>query len=139
MGQGVIKLSSSTDSPPDIHELAEVKLAALGGHVLARGNAEDAHALVVAEAREQLGGDEEVLRRVLAAGDLDHALVHHALVARVHALVDLVDDAEGRLRHRLQRHQVEDGGHSALAARLPVLVELLECLVLSVVVVLRVR
>lgn len=102
--------------------------------MFAGGYAEDAHALVVAETREQLGGDEEVLRGVLAAGDLDHTLVHHALVARVHALVDLVDDAERRLRHALQRHQVEDGRHGPLPARLPVLVELLERLVLSVVV-----
>lgn len=123
-------LGGGANSPLNTDELPEVELATLGGHVLARGDAEDAHALVVAQAGEQLGRDEEVLRRVLAAGDLDHALVHHALVARVHALVDLVDDAERRLRHRLQRHQVEDGRHGALAARLAVLVQLLERLVL---------
>lgn len=72
--------------------------------MFAGGDAEDAHAGVVAEAGEEFGGDEEVLAGVLAAGDLDHALVHHALVARVHALVDLVHHPERRLRHRLQRH-----------------------------------
>ncbi len=120
------------DGALDADEAAEVEAAALAGDVLARGDAEDAHALVVAQAGEQLGRDEEVLARVLAAGDLDHALVHHALVARVHALVDLVDDAERRLRHRLQRHQVEDRRHRPLPARLPVLVQLLERLVLAV-------
>lgn len=101
--------------------------------MLAGGDAEDAHAGVVAQAGEELGGDEEVLGGVLAAGDLDHALVDHALVARVHALVDLVDDAERRLRHRLQRHQVEDRRDGPLPARLPVLVQLLEGLVFAVV------
>lgn len=99
--------------------------------MLAAGDAQDAHLGVVAQAREQLGRDEEVLARVLAAGNLHHALVHHALVARVHALVDLVDDAEGRLGHGLKRHEVEDGRHGALAAGLAVRCELLESFVLA--------
>ena len=99
--------------------------------MLAAGDTQDLHALVVPQAGEQLGCDKEVLRRVLVARDLDHALMHHALVARVHALVDLVDDAEWRLRHGLERHEVENGGHGALAAGLAVLVELLQRLVLS--------
>lgn len=103
----------------------EIELAALAGHMFAAGDAQDAHLGVVAEAREELGRDEEVLRRVLAARNLDHALVHHALVAGVHALVDLVDDAEGGLGHGLQGHEVEDGRDGALAARLAVGVELL--------------
>lgn len=57
------------------------------------------------------------------AGDVNHAGVDHALVARVHALVDLVDDAERRTCEGLQRHEVEDCGHSPLAAGLPVRVQ----------------
>ena len=94
--------------------------------MLPAGNTQHPHLRIVLEPREQLGRDEEVLARVLAAGDLDHALVDHALVARVHALVDLVDDAEGRLGHGLEGHEVEDGGDGALAAGLAVRVELLE-------------
>ena len=67
--------------------------------MLATSNTQDAHLGVVPEASQQLGRDEEVLARVLAAGNLDHALVDHAFVPRVHALVDFVDDAERGLRH----------------------------------------
>ena len=72
---------------------------------------------------QKLRRNEEVLARVFLTGDIDHALVHHALVARVHALVDFVDDAEGRAREVLQRHEVEDGRDGALAARLALRVE----------------
>jgi hypothetical protein len=68
---------------------------------------------------------------VLATGNLDHALVYHALVAGVHALVNLVDDAEGRLGEGLEGHEEEDGGNGAFAAGLAVGVELLEFLVLT--------
>lgn len=67
------------------------------------------HLGVKLEAVEQLGCNEEVLACALAAGDVDHAAVHHAFVARVHALVDLVDNAEGGAGEVLQRHEVEDG------------------------------
>ena len=93
------------------------------------GDAEHAHALVVIEAREELGGDEEVLAGMFAAGDLDHAVMDHALVARIHTLVDLIYDAERCLCHRLERHEVEDGGDCTLATGLAVLVELLEGLI----------
>lgn len=72
------------------------------------------------------GRDEEILARVFAAGDFHHALVDHALVARVHALVDLVDDAEGRLRQGLERHEIEDGRDGSFAAGLAVRRELLQ-------------
>ena len=49
--------------------------------------------------------------------------MHQALVARIHALVDLVDDAEGRAGQGLQGHEVEDGGDGAFAAGLSVGVE----------------
>lgn len=97
--------------------------------MLTTGDTQDAHTLVIPQAGEQFGRDEEILARVLAAGDFDHAFVYHALVAWVHALVDLVNDSKRRLRHGLQRHQVEDGRDCPLAARLPVLVELLKRLV----------
>lgn len=122
---------SSKEAALYLDAAREVKLSALVWHVLATRDAQDLHALVVPQAGEQLRRDEEVLRRVLVASDLDHALVHHALVARVHALIYLVDHAEGSLSHRLERHEVEDGGYGALAAGLAVLVELLERLVLS--------
>lgn len=69
---------------------------------------------------------------MLAAGNLDHAFVDHALVAGVHALVDLVDDAEGGLGHGLEGHEEEDGGDGALAAGLAMSVELLEGFVFSI-------
>lgn len=63
--------------------------------MLSARNAEHPHLGIVAQACKQLGGDEEVLAGVLPAGNLNHALVDHAFVARVHTLVDLVDHAEG--------------------------------------------
>lgn len=86
----------------------EVEQVPVIGHVLATGDAEYAHALVVIETREELGRDKEVLARMFVARNLDHAPVHHALVSGVHSLVDLVDDAEGGLRHGLQCHEEED-------------------------------
>lgn len=104
------------------------------GHVLPALDTQHLHPAIIPQAREELRRDEEVLARVLAARDLHHALVHHALVARVHALVDLVDDAERCAREGLQGHEVEDGGDGALAAGLPVLVEELKGFVFSVII-----
>jgi hypothetical protein len=50
-------------------------------------------------------------------------IVNIPFVARVHALVDLIDQSERRARQTLQRHKVEDGGDGTLAARLPMVVE----------------
>lgn len=91
--------------------------------MFSRVNNVDLHLGVKLEARQKLRGDEEVLARARLAGDVDHALVDHAFVAGVHALVDFVDDAEGGAREVLQGHEVEDGGDGALAAGLPVRVE----------------
>ena len=55
---------------------------------------------------------------VAAAGNVDEPLVHHPLVARVHALVYLVDDAEGGLGEGLHGHEVEDCADGAFAAGL---------------------
>lgn len=91
--------------------------------MLAARDAMDLHLGMELEVVEEFGRDEEVLAGVLLARNVDHAFVHHALVARVHALVDFVDDAERGPREVLERHEVEDGRHGALAARLPVRVE----------------
>ena len=58
-----------------------------------------------------------------AAGDADHAFVDEAFVAGIHALVDFVDDAEGRAGEGLQGHEVEDCADGAFAAGLAVGVE----------------
>lgn len=108
-----------------MHAVFKIDARTIRGHVLARGDAEDAHAALVGEVVEQFGGDEEVLgaspalaRRPVffffsfgmlseglgllghavedAAGDADHTFVDEAFVAGIHTLVDLVDDAEGR-------------------------------------------
>lgn len=81
------------------------------------------HLGVELQARQELRCDQEVLAGALLAGDVDHALVHHALVTRVHALVDFVDNAEGCLGEILECHEVEDCRYGALAARLAVGVE----------------
>ena len=46
--------------------------------------------------------------------------MHKTFVARIHALVDLVDDAEGGAGEGLEGHEVEDCGDGALAAGLAV-------------------
>jgi len=78
------------------------------------------HLLVKFEAGEEFGCHEKVLACPFLTCDIDHALVHHALIARIHALIDLVDDAEGRLREVLERHEVEYCRDGALAAGLAV-------------------
>ena len=65
--------------------------------VLARVDDVDFHLGVELEACQELGCNEEVLTCALLAGNVHHALMDHAFIARVHALVDLVDDAEGGL------------------------------------------
>lgn len=62
--------------------------------MLTAGNAMDFHALVVSKTSEQLRSNEEVLAGMLFACDLDNAFVNHTLVAGIHSLIDLVDDAK---------------------------------------------
>ena len=88
-------------------------------------NAEDLHSLVVSKTGQQLGRDEEVLACMLLASNLNHAFVNHSLVARVHALIDLVDDTERSSCHGLEGHEIEDGGDGTFAARLTMCIELL--------------
>ena len=102
-------------------------------HVFTTHNTKHLHTAIVFETGQQLGRDEEVLTGVLFAGDIDHALVHHALVARVHSLVDFVDEAEGRLCQRLKGHEVEDGRHRTLTTRLAIMIQTLERIVFSVI------
>ncbi len=74
-------------------------------HVFTARDAMDLHARMKLETVQQLRGDQEVLTAacvgaviaspVVAAGDIDHAFVHDALVARIHPLIDLIHDPEG--------------------------------------------
>jgi hypothetical protein len=87
---------------------------------------------VVLKVIEQLRSDEKVLACMFGASNVDHAgvnesagwmlvstglkqnrWVYEPLIAWIHALVDLVNDAERRSGQTLQRHEVEDGRHSA--------------------------
>jgi hypothetical protein len=81
------------------------------------------HALMILQAGEKLGRNKEVLRCILAAGDIHHALVYHSLVSWVHALIDLVHNTERSSGQGLESHEVEDCADGALAARLTVRVE----------------
>lgn len=107
-------------------------------HVLATGDAVHLHARVVLEVREQLWCDEKVLRGVLGTGNIDNPGVNQPIrcqsessasmtdspfVAWVHALVDLVNNAERGARQALQCHEIEYGRHGPLASRLPVRVQ----------------
>lgn len=91
----------------------------------------DLHIAMILETIQQLGRDEKVLRGMLCTSDIDHARVNETFVARVHALIDFVDDAEGCARQGLQGHEVEDGGDGAFAARLSMGVEDFEGFVFS--------
>jgi hypothetical protein len=90
---------------------------------------------MVLEVVEQFGRDEKILAGVFGASNVDHAGVdesvsrgsamvssknrmscYRPLVARVHALVNFVDNAERCSGQALQCHEVEYGGHGALAA-----------------------
>ena len=57
-------------------------------------------------------------------GDTDHTGVYESLVARIHALVYFVDDAEGRAGEGLEGHEVENCRDGAFAAGLAVRGEL---------------
>lgn len=50
---------------------------------------------------QQLGRQQEALRRVRLAGSLNELHEYFALVYRVHPLVDLIHNAEGTDRHVL--------------------------------------
>lgn len=57
---------------------------------------------------------------ILPARNTNHTFVHQSFVARIHSLVDLVDDAEGGFGQGLEGHEVEDCGDGAFAAGLAV-------------------
>merc|ERR1712146_280142 len=61
---------------------------------------EDGDVLQVLEVRQELRREDEALRRARPRGGRDHLLEHPPLVRGVHALVDLVDDAERAHRER---------------------------------------
>lgn len=91
--------------------------------MLSASDTMDLHPLVVPKVGEKFRGDEEVLTSMFFASDLDHSLVHHTLVAGIHALVDFVDDTERCPREGLKGHKIEDRRHRSLAARLSMLVQ----------------
>jgi predicted HAD superfamily Cof-like phosphohydrolase len=56
----------------------------------------------------------EVLGESRPTGAVDDLLEDHALVPRVHALVDLVHQTEGAVGDVLQRYQIQHRRHRAL-------------------------
>lgn len=67
------------------------------------------HPLMIFQAWKELWRNQEVLAGVLTARDVHHALVDHSFVARIHTLIDLVDDSERCARKGLECHEVENG------------------------------
>lgn len=84
------------------------------------------------ETSQELWGDKEILACTLLAGNVYHALMHHSFIARIHTLIDLVNDTERRLGEILESHEVENGGDSALATGLTVGIKDTEGLVFTV-------
>lgn len=89
---------------------AKVQLGVFLWHMLAAVDAKHPHTWPVGQSAQQLGRDQEILATTAAADgvsilvsgplviitrDIHQAAVDHALVSRVHTLVDLVDDTEG--------------------------------------------
>ena len=87
--------SCTNNSSPKADNLPNIKLSIILRHVLATGNTQDLHPPIVPQASEQLRRDEEILRSVFLASNFHHTLMNHSFVARVHALIDLIDDTEG--------------------------------------------
>lgn len=84
------------------------------------------------EASQELRSDKEILACTLLAGNVYHAFMHHSFIARIHTLIDLVDNAERRLGEILESHKIENGGDSTFATRLAVGIENTEGLVFTV-------
>lgn len=121
-----VVLSPGHQALLNLETFLEVQLPALLRHMLTACDTQHPHLGIVPQPGQEFGRDEEILRSMLPTGDLDHAFVHHAFVARVHSLINLINDAEGGLGQALQGHEVEDGRDGAFAARLAVGIELLE-------------
>jgi hypothetical protein len=126
-----IPLATSQNGFLDANDLRNIHTLIVLRHVLTTCNAQDFHSLVIPKTCKQLWGDEEVLACVLLASNLNHAFVNHPLVARVHALIDLIDNTERSSSHRLQGHEVENGRDGTFAARLTMCIELLQCFAFS--------
>jgi hypothetical protein len=60
------------------------------------------HSLIIPQACQQLGRDEEILAGVLLAGNFNHAFMNHTLVAGIHSLIDFIDNSERGASKRLQ-------------------------------------
>lgn len=65
--------------------------------MLSRIDDMDLHLGMELEASQELWCNKEILACAFLARNVYHALMYHAFVARVHTLIDFVDDAEGRL------------------------------------------
>jgi hypothetical protein len=81
------------------------------------------HFRVELEIVEQFRRDQKVLACALATGNIDHSLMHHALVARIHTLIDLIHDAERGAGKVLEGHEVKDRRDSTLTTGLTMRVE----------------
>ena len=125
--------------------MPEIKPVVVLGHMFATDDTQYPHTRFVDQSTEKLGCDQEVLTApasphlivalalvvvgvggggvALGTGDVHQALMHHAFIARVHTLVDFVDDAEWRGGEGLERHEVEDGTDCSFATGLAVRVE----------------
>lgn len=128
--------TSSNHCLPNVKYLPYIQLRVILWHILATGDTQNPHPLIIFQSCEKLRCDEEVLAGVFLASNLHHAFVHHALIPWIHALVDLIHDSERCSGQCLQGHQVEDGRHRALATRLPVGIEKLQGFIFSVVILL---
>ena len=73
-------------------------------------DAENPHALMIVEVGQELRRDKEILSAVGLTCDFDQRVVHCALSALVHALVDLVDEGERSACFLSETHEVEYGG-----------------------------
>ena len=127
--------------------MPKVKPAVVLGHMFATDDAQYPHTRFVDQSAKKLRCDQEVLTApasphlivafvvvgvgvgsggggvALGTGNIHQALMHHAFIARVHTLVDFVDDAEWRGGEGLERHEVEDGTNCSFATGLAVRVE----------------
>lgn len=84
--------------------MVEIQSVVPRRHMLAARYTVNFHLRVELEIIEQFRRDQEVLAGTLAAGDINHTLMYHPFIARVHALVDFIYDTEGRSRKVLKRH-----------------------------------
>lgn len=111
-------LASGYQSPLDSDSFRHAHRLMILRHVFAGRNAENAHPRIISQAGQEFRSDEEVLTRMLFAGDINHALVNHTFVSGIHSLIDFVDDPEWSLSHALKGHQEENGRNGSFTTGL---------------------